>query len=98
MRDLHSFPTRRSSDLLLTGKDVKARNPGVFMDEISARAIVRPRTTQEVSRILKLCNDAGQPVVVHGRSEEHSSELQSRPHLVCRLLLQKQNGLVAIGS
>src|SRR6266498_3998659 len=24
-----------------------------------------------------------------GRSEEHSSELQSRPHLVCRLLLEK---------
>src|SRR3989442_2112107 len=25
------------------------------------------------------------------RSEEHTSELQSRPHLVCRLLLEKQN-------
>src|SRR5690554_6599455 len=28
---------------------------------------------------------AGQP-----RSEEHTSELQSRPHLVCRLLLEKK--------
>src|SRR3989442_4024982 len=27
----------------------------------------------------------------HGpRSEEHTSELQSRPHLVCRLLLEKK--------
>src|SRR6266508_2839993 len=26
-----------------------------------------------------------------GRSEEHTSELQSRGHLVCRLLLQKKN-------
>src|SRR3989442_3254339 len=26
------------------------------------------------------------------RSEEHTSELQSRPHLVCRLLLEKNNG------
>src|SRR5690554_7224575 len=26
-----------------------------------------------------------------GRSEEHTSELQSRPHLVCRLLLEKKN-------
>src|SRR2546429_6703531 len=25
----------------------------------------------------------------HGRSEEHTSELQSRLHLVCRLLLEK---------
>src|SRR3989442_11060212 len=27
----------------------------------------------------------------HARSEEHTSELQSRPHLVCRLLLEKKN-------
>src|SRR5436305_11840594 len=26
----------------------------------------------------------------HDRSEEHTSELQSRPHLVCRLLLEKK--------
>src|SRR2546422_3111356 len=26
-----------------------------------------------------------------GRSEEHTSELQSRLHLVCRLLLEKKN-------
>src|SRR5690625_6199963 len=26
------------------------------------------------------------------RSEEHTSELQSRGHLVCRLLLEKKNG------
>src|SRR3989442_4133684 len=26
----------------------------------------------------------------NGRSEEHTSELQSRPHLVCRLLLEKK--------
>src|SRR3989442_6807762 len=29
------------------------------------------------------------------RSEEHTSELQSRPHLVCRLLLEKKSILVA---
>src|SRR3989442_9516012 len=27
---------------------------------------------------------------VEDRSEEHTSELQSRPHLVCRLLLEKK--------
>src|SRR2546429_6518459 len=30
-------------------------------------------------------------VVAFGRSEEHTSELQSRLHLVCRLLLEKKN-------
>src|SRR5690554_7520602 len=29
-------------------------------------------------------------ILVVGRSEEHTSELQSRPHLVCRLLLEKK--------
>src|SRR3989442_500992 len=29
--------------------------------------------------------------VLEERSEEHTSELQSRPHLVCRLLLEKKN-------
>src|SRR5437870_12227926 len=32
-----------------------------------------------------------------GRSEEHTSELQSRGHLVCRLLLEKKN-LIRRGS
>src|SRR3989442_11449018 len=30
------------------------------------------------------------PLQHHLRSEEHTSELQSRPHLVCRLLLEKK--------
>src|SRR5215510_525651 len=29
--------------------------------------------------------------MAHVRSEEHTSELQSRGHLVCRLLLEKKN-------
>src|SRR3712207_8737801 len=29
-------------------------------------------------------------VIIHGRSEEHTSELQSRQYLVCRLLLEKK--------
>src|SRR5690348_18191838 len=31
-----------------------------------------------------------QPVLPHARSEEHTSELQSPVHLVCRLLLEKK--------
>src|SRR5690554_7438013 len=46
-----------------------------------------------------VCNRGGDGVEVGGlgassspiiRSEEHTSELQSRPHLVCRLLLEKK--------
>src|SRR3712207_6871417 len=43
---------------------------------------VRPRGGSEL---------LGLPVVALGvRSEEHTSELQSRPYLVCRLLLEKK--------
>src|SRR3989442_6097226 len=37
---------------------------------------------------LQLADDA--------RSEEHTSELQSRPHLVCRLLLEKKKIAICI--
>src|SRR2546422_2145084 len=36
--------------------------------------------------------------VVQDRSEEHTSELQSRLHLVCRLLLEKKNTMRMAGK
>src|SRR2546429_5327335 len=38
-----------------------------------------------------LATDVGRHALKHARSEEHTSELQSRLHLVCRLLLEKKN-------
>src|SRR5690625_6014846 len=35
--------------------------------------------------------DIAMPCATQNRSEEHTSELQSRGHLVCRLLLEKKN-------
>src|SRR5690554_7415097 len=43
-------------------------------------------TGPQIAQILK---DEGVDAVLM-RSEEHTSELQSRPHLVCRLLLEKK--------
>lgn len=52
---------------VLTGEDVSGRAIHVWRDEpITAKAIVRPRTTEEVAAVLKICNDAKQPVVAHG--------------------------------
>src|SRR3989442_7560705 len=43
------------------------------------------------TRPVKLCVRSLMKVsVIEERSEEHTSELQSRPHLVCRLLLEKK--------
>src|SRR3712207_8196847 len=37
--------------------------------------------------------DFRKPLVVFERSEEHTSELQSRQYLVCRLLLEKKKNI-----
>src|SRR5687768_17821361 len=50
--------------------------------------------TEEILRVLILVNVSAlafaSPIAVIIRSEEHTSELQSRLHLVCRLLLEKK--------
>src|SRR3712207_8685050 len=43
--------------------------------------------------------DQDRVLEVHDRSEEHTSELQSRQYLVCRLLLEKKtNPITAVDS
>src|SRR3712207_7426913 len=48
---------------------------------------------EQVGLLLAVDEDALAAVGVEqrGRSEEHTSELQSRQYLVCRLLLEKKN-------
>src|SRR5690554_7649393 len=53
-------------------------------DEVAINASVIAAS----SKITGDATIAGQTTI---RSEEHTSELQSRPHLVCRLLLEKKN-------
>src|SRR5207253_10936329 len=52
------------------------------------------RSAEQVAAALApLCEAGTTPVVLggdHSRSEEHTSELQSRGHIVCRLLLEKK--------
>ena len=52
---------------VLVGSDVSSRASGIWRPQgIEALAIVRPRTTEQVSRVLSICNAAGQSVVAHG--------------------------------
>src|SRR3712207_8020984 len=52
----------------------------------------------KVERLLKRLNQTGGvfPVGIGDRSEEHTSELQSRQYLVCRLLLEKNTYLTSL--
>src|SRR5690625_5708862 len=49
-----------------------------------------PRTQQSHQGAPLLCGMVMPPTHHPARSEEHTSELQSRGHLVCRLLLEKK--------
>src|SRR5437879_11089254 len=76
-RDLHSFPTRRSSDLL----DAKP----LSNFSMAAKAIIAALSVHNQGSALLNSNP------FCSRSEEHTSELQSPMYLVCRLLLEKKN-------
>src|SRR2546429_2594662 len=52
------------------------------------RAVARRGRPQAVDRLRREDPDRGAAACL--RSEEHTSELQSRLHLVCRLLLEKK--------
>src|SRR5437867_8817126 len=82
-RDLHSFPTRLSSDLGKWRRGPCPRLPGA---EVIGGRDSRGRTH---------CRTP--PFDARGRSEEHTSELQSPYELVCRLLLEKKNGCSTAG-
>ena len=54
-------------DTVLTGDDVKNRAAGIWRnDALQAKALVRPRNTDDVRRVMELCHAHGQPVVTHG--------------------------------
>src|SRR5699024_11491900 len=88
---LHSFPTRRSSDLGLP----KCRPS--LCPYIKTRGLLA--TGREVAPFPSRFGRTGKPGLSSlcaqaapypPRSEEHTSELQSRFDLVCRLLLEKK--------
>src|SRR3712207_7178024 len=63
--------------------------PDVLKLHIGIRAACL--AVQQVEDIEKLEHDVECVWLVEPRSEEHTSELQSRQYLVCRLLLEKKN-------
>src|SRR5688572_32432896 len=85
-RHLHSFPTRRSSDL---------ETQWQLARDSLARAIAATGNSDDLRAALRYCQ--GHLHRINGeahktrRSEEHTSELQSQSNLVCRLLLEKKN-------
>src|SRR5690606_41223789 len=97
-RALHSFPTRRSSDLHTIAECLQF--VGINAQRLGCRGnVVRGGYGTNNGAVLTcsvllldlrqciLCGLRGRTLEA-ARSEEHTSELQSRENLVCRLLLE----------
>src|SRR2546422_701948 len=68
---------------------VLVRGGATRQDSVRCALLAAPSSGDEII----LVHDAARPLVTRAiidRSEEHTSELQSRLHLVCRLLLEKK--------
>src|SRR5690554_7686692 len=89
-RDLHSFPTRRSSDLPSASKRWGMTCCPVDKTDAPSPKISFRAHSGTIKNAGRFKTSAIFRVKVRLRSEEHTSELQSRPHLVCRLLLEKK--------
>src|SRR5699024_12287789 len=89
--DLHSFPTRRSSDLNVTTGDTALtiiEDINQHMEHLNVDQVIADfHTLNPNKNPYRLEEDTS----YYFRSEEHTSELQSRFDLVCRLLLRKKN-------
>src|SRR5207247_11099429 len=89
-RALPSFPTRRSSDLTTDPVEV-IRIP--VQARRSLPPALHPQPISLSPGLANLVRRHGKPGPLSmdtSRSEEHTSELQSRVDLVCRLLLEKK--------
>src|SRR3712207_8541499 len=79
------------SDGLITVKDVTSTAGGAAQQAAGqATDAVGQTVAQADGTVDQATQQAGN---VAGRSEEHTSELQSRQYLVCRLLLEKKEQL-----
>src|SRR5438874_8111199 len=81
--EIYTFPTRRSSDLTM----------GPRLHAAVDRVVAEGRLAQLLDALEAGVADTAAAATVRARiarSEEHTSELQSRRDLVCRLLLEKK--------
>src|SRR5690625_6459332 len=86
---------RRLQDPLaeLVKIDPKAIGVGQYQHDVNQTALARTLdgvVEDAVNGVGVDLNTASAPLLERVRSEEHTSELQSRGHLVCRLLLEKK--------
>src|SRR5699024_11927676 len=90
---LHPSPPRRPSDLRPFQHARRTPVPAA-RSCVSTRRWPSAAASSSSSSVSRSSPSSGRPTApVTSRSEEHTSELQSRFDLVCRLLLEKKNNI-----
>src|SRR5437867_5818718 len=89
-RALHSFPTRRSSDLMgISASRLPVVGNGAHLGAPELLKVAGADVMENMLVTVANWSNEGQRELIE-RSEEHTSELQSPYDLVCRLLLEKK--------
>src|SRR3712207_8595411 len=87
------FPSRRSSDLGRPARRLSPQDPRAHHQPPRPRAL---RFLQLLRRKTRAGPRRSRAILLEQRSEEHTSELQSRQYIVCRLLLEKKKNTALI--
>lgn len=80
---------------VVSGDDLRNRDPGYFMTSIDARMLVRPSSVEQISQILSLCNERHQPIVVYGGVSGWVRATQTRPDEII-LSMERMNAIEQI--
>src|SRR5690606_41683351 len=89
-RDIHSFPTRRSSDLAKASPDPEQSISRVNIEEVTRNVLEALRNEIEKNGVEIITSFKTSEILFPKKIGRAPSELQSRENLVCRLLLEKK--------
>ena len=94
---IDSFEKILGRDLIISGEDLKSRFYHIWKTDISLESIclLMPKTTSQVSEIIKVCNDNNQEVVIHGGLTNLVGSTKSNDTQVV-LSLEKMNNIIEI--
>ncbi len=94
---IRSFREKIGSDKVLDAEDLMSRYSHIWeMDKpLCAKALLLPTSTEELSSIMGLCHEAGQPVVVHGGLTNLVGSTQSTEEEVV-ISMEKMNRILEV--
>jgi len=94
---IDSFEKILGRDLIISGEDLKSRFYHIWKTDISLESIclLMPKTTSQVSELIKICNENNQEVVIHGGLTNLVGSTKSNDTQVV-LSLEKMNNIIEI--